>query len=1142
MITAASVDLPPLQQINVSAVVATPAVEVSSPTLSIQSEAVQPQQHEQLLFERLPPLQSQENQQGAGLVEVVVEDQIATASPQLSPPQQICVSAVSATVASPLSSSPTTKESSDPNDAAVAVPQHSDLVESIDVVVVEAVEEILQPTTNDYDYNVGSTVDVDGTIITEELQQQQKDVRMCKSDMISFKFETSLLRDESKLTVIFKSLPEYAEKTSELISEYQGDSVTGIFTPDYHHVCGQPIDDSNHNTQMRGVVYYVREISISECSTEEDEHLLIILCWADQTNKSNIYLERVSFEDYMRLLEEGFIWMYGANREEVAPSSLKFEEEDNVMEAEVQVEHDEHESMSTSAEMNDDILPCKDNIIYEALVLSEILPDLCLNATNECLTEMQRQNRSKIPVTSDEVLEELMHPDMVSIPMNQLETEQLLILELKKCNQMDGSKIITLDISGTIFYMSLMHYKRENTSAQLYNDTKKKRIEFLDFTRRSNDKLLYLWDSRQALVLSLLNDQNIFENRLFVAMTNLFMPFGDAAGTVNQDFVLLDILIRMDAYTNIDALVGVIETGEVRLWRHSKEHLRFLHCDFQFPLVRGEEFWIAKREAFYMESGLIYHEVRKIPRDPDISNLKSYFSADKAFLKDYPRVFTGKDGRDAVKQIANFEKWLLLPGKNITSEEQVENFMSKLVRAKASEEKKLADAEIKAAAVQAEEELREARKAKAAATRRKNKEAKEAQARVQVEDAATKAAVEAVAASLQGSLVTGRKSTRKHSEVEEVAVDPVKPAAVSKSSKSSRSVGALKTGDPREDSSGQQQAVIQPVPAAHFAVVSAGAPLSTGRNSAAPVPSSQVLTIVIDTTSNHQPMTSSSSSTSNASQVTAETHASELKAKAAQFSADQLASEIKASQLLAEKKAIEITNAFKVEQARLEVERAKELEEMKQQQHLLRLRQESDKLILDTQRHEHQAKAAQRKLDVENQRSQLEHDQEARFYKQMRRDADKSSHTNAMNRESASTDLDIQRSQWLLRKDIQEWEDRRNSKQAEDFRHNVERDSQVTWQREDALRRQESSNTWYSNLVEEASASRSSRNPTTKLLHQKKKQDHHRRDHKNSSKKRKRDDPKEEEKDEDDDEDGEEEGESDEEEQLIAPPFKLPAR
>ena len=126
-------------------------------------------------------------------------------------------------------------------------------------------------------------------------------------------------------------------------------------------------------------------------------------------------------------------------------------------------------------------------------------------------------------------------------------------------------------------------------------------------------------------------------------------------------------------------------------------------------------------------------------------------------MKDYPRVFTGKNGLDAAKQIANFEKWLLLPGKNITSEEQVENFMSKLVRAKASEEKKVADAEKKAAEAQVEEELREARRAKAAATRRKNKEAKEVEARVQIEDAATKAAVEAVEASLKGPLVTGRK-------------------------------------------------------------------------------------------------------------------------------------------------------------------------------------------------------------------------------------------------------------------------------------------------------------------------------------------------------------------------------------------------
>ena len=91
-----------------------------------------------------------------------------------------------------------------------------------------------------------------------------------------------------------------------------------------------------------------------------------------------------------------------------------------------------------------------------------------------------------------------------------------------------------------------------------------------------------------------------------------------------------------------------------------------------------------------------------------------------------------------------------------------------------NEEKKLADAERRVAEAQAGEELREARKAKAAATRKKNKEAKEATARIQVEDAATKAAVEAVAASLQGSSATGRKSTRKHSEVEDVAANPIK--------------------------------------------------------------------------------------------------------------------------------------------------------------------------------------------------------------------------------------------------------------------------------------------------------------------------------------------------------------------------------
>ena len=249
-------------------------------------------------------------------------------------------------------------------------------------------------------------------------------------------------------------------------------------------------------------------------------------------------------------------------------------------------------------------------------LLSEWLPDLCLTviAGGEVLAEMRRkQTNNSVPAAPNEVLEELMHPLNVSVPMTQLDSEIELVAELKKCNQQKGARIITLALSGTIFYMSLMHYKGDNMSTQLYNDVKHKRIEFLDFTRRSDDKLLYLWDSRQAIVLSLLNDDNTFETRLFIAMTNLYLPFGDAAGTVNQELVLLDILVRMDPYTAIDALVGVIETGEVRLWKHSKEHLRFLHCDFQFPLQRGEGFWIAKRDEFYNEEACTTTNLGRYP-------------------------------------------------------------------------------------------------------------------------------------------------------------------------------------------------------------------------------------------------------------------------------------------------------------------------------------------------------------------------------------------------------------------------------------------------------------------------------------------------------------------------------------------------
>ena len=56
-----------------------------------------------------------------------------------------------------------------------------------------------------------------------------------------------------------------------------------------------------------------------------------------------------------------------------------------------------------------------------------------------------------------------------------------------------------------------------------------------------------------------------FSTKIFVAMTNLHMQLG--GGNVERELVLLDILVRLDIHSHVDALVGVIATGEVKLWK-----------------------------------------------------------------------------------------------------------------------------------------------------------------------------------------------------------------------------------------------------------------------------------------------------------------------------------------------------------------------------------------------------------------------------------------------------------------------------------------------------------------------------------------------------------------------------------------------
>ena len=74
-------------------------------------------------------------------------------------------------------------------------------------------------------------------------------------------------------------------------------------------------------------------------------------------------------------------------------------------------------------------------------------------------------------------------------------------------------------------------------------------------------------------------------------MTNLFMPLNAEGDSIFETYVLLDLLLRMGATKEIDAVVGNRETGEVILWKKSMNHLRFCFCDLQRPISGGEAYW-----------------------------------------------------------------------------------------------------------------------------------------------------------------------------------------------------------------------------------------------------------------------------------------------------------------------------------------------------------------------------------------------------------------------------------------------------------------------------------------------------------------------------------------------------------------------
>ena len=453
-------------------------------------------------------------------------------------------------------------------------------------------------------------------------------------------------------------------------------------------------------------------------------------------------------------------------------------------------------------------------------------------------------------------------------------------------------------------------------------------------------------------------------------------------------------------------------------------------------MQRGAEFWTAKRDEFYASRGLFYEEDRKIPRDPDISNLRRVHSVDEEYMRNYPRAYSGKGS--VAKQRENFDKWLLLPGRYKSSEEETANIIRLLNRAKALHEKKAAEAAEQVAKDIDEEEKRVSKSAKRVESRRrKSAAAKEAEAKSKaVEEAVHREIlVTPVASAVKSSTSAkkGGKKTRKEvislsddDDEEEELVLPVRAKAQStgngrKSKANYYSPEAVSINDSSKGSS----TLSVPVPSAQPS------------SSSAPPP--QLLTIRIETSSSiSSSATTSMSSNSNAVVVPLgpEQHASDL------------------------------IGAYKLEQAKLSIQKAKELDALKMREHEFRMRRDQENLDLKSKKHDVQTQETQRQLHVTNMRNQVFHDQQSRFYNQMRQEADTNELKNAMARDNANTSNHIQRQQWTLQKDIQEWQDDRQAKSSREFRQNVERDGHLAYQREDATRRQTAQNTWYSGAAD----------------------------------------------------------------------------
>jgi hypothetical protein len=143
------------------------------------------------------------------------------------------------------------------------------------------------------------------------------------------------------------------------------------------------------------------------------------------------------------------------------------------------------------------------------------------NSDSNVLDENQSKNlkssstklNSREEMLQPEILEELAHPNAVFITEEQFKLDRACAEAAIRAH-VEGITV-NLQFAQTIFFLSSFHFKEENNSMKLYNDPSgtSRRLEWVDFVRRGNDKyVLYLWDQRNAIMLSLLDaDTNKYQ-------------------------------------------------------------------------------------------------------------------------------------------------------------------------------------------------------------------------------------------------------------------------------------------------------------------------------------------------------------------------------------------------------------------------------------------------------------------------------------------------------------------------------------------------------------------------------------------------------------------------------------------------------